>query len=199
MNKDIIVPENIKDPKYREYFEHLHEIIDKQNKEISVKSQLFQIQNLNFHRELADLVGELLALLWNDQFNSIRIIIKEYEGQTGELIFSGGIGNKNDSYAYLDVQVEEQLGEPGIFYILDTSKIHSIKFVPGNNFPKTILGISLGEAKETQGFVWFACEDQKNFTKHESDSLFSLIGACLCNDQELHRMEWKNKITFISK
>jgi len=177
MNKDSIVPANIKDPKYRDYFEHLLEIIDKQNKEISVKNQLFQIQNLNFHRELVDLSGELLSLLWSDQYNSIRIIIKKQQGQIGEVLYSGGIGNNNETYAYLDDQVEEQLGEPGILYISDTSKIHSIKFVPGNNFPKTILGISIEEANEIHGFVWFACENQKNFSKHESDSLFSLIGA----------------------
>ena len=86
MNKDIIVPENIKDPKYREYFEHLHEIIDKQNKEISIKESIISNPKFEFSpRELADLAGELLALLWNDQFNSIRIIIKKHEDQTGEL------------------------------------------------------------------------------------------------------------------
>ena len=196
MNKDLLDPANIKDPKYREYFEHLHEIIDKQNKEISVKDQLFRIQNLNFHQELKDLASELLTLLWDDQFNSIRIIIKKYENQSGELLYSEGIGNKSDSYAYLDEQIEEQLGEPGILYISDTAKIHSIKFVPGNNFPKTILGISLGEAKENHGLVWFACENQKNFTKHESDSLFSLIGACSTVIKNC--IEWNEKTKALS-
>ncbi|RPJ71973.1 MAG: hypothetical protein EHM20_14185, partial [Alphaproteobacteria bacterium] len=177
MNKDIIVPANIKDPKYREYIEHLNEIIDKQNKEISAKNQLFRIQNLNFHQDLKDLADELLTLLWDDQYNSLRIIIRRIDGQSGELLYSGGRGNKNDSYAYLDDQIEGQLGKPGILYISDTAKIHSIKFISGNDFPKTILGISIRESVENQGFVWFACENQKNFTKHESDSLFSLIGA----------------------
>jgi len=178
MNNDLRVPANIKDTKYREYFEHLHEIIDKQSKEISVKDQLFRIQNLNFYKDLKDLTGEMLTLLWDDQFSSIRIIIKKHEGQSGELLYSLGIGNKSDSYAYLDSQIEEQLGEPGILYISDTSKIHSIKFVPGNSFPKTILGISLGEDKKNHGLVWFACENQKNFSKHESDKLFSFVGVC---------------------
>jgi len=191
MTKDLMIPENIKDPKYREYFDHLHEIIDKQNKEIFVKNQLFQILNLNFAQGLDSLAGELLVLLWNDQFNSIRIIIKNHEGQKGELLYSGGIGDKNDSYSYLDDQIEDQLGEPGILYIPDTSKIHSIKFVPGVDFPKTILGISLGHEKENHGFVWFACVNQKNFTKHESDTLLSLIKACSAAIQNC--VEWNEK------
>ena len=196
MSKDLIVPANIKDPKDREYFEHLHEIIEKQNKEISVKNQIIRIQDLDFHRDLKDLVGELLALLWDDQFNSIRIIIKKYEGKSKDLIYSGGLGNKSESYAYLDDQIEEQLGEPGILYILDTAKIHSIKFVPGNNFPKTILGISLRETKEYHGLVWFTCENQKVFTKHESDSLFSLIGACSTTINNC--VEWDEKSKALS-
>ena len=201
MNQNSTVPANIKDPKYREYFEHLHEIIDKQNREILIRDHLIQIQNLNFHRDLADLAGELLALLWDDQFNCIRIIIKKDEDHPRERLFSGGIGNKSDSYTYLDDQIEEQLGEPGILYISDTSKIHSIKFVPDSDFPKTILGISLGEAKENQGFVWFACENQKNFTKHESDLLFSLIGAgfkiiknCIEWNEKTYTLSFRNEI-----
>ncbi len=177
MAKTSFVPENIKDPKYREYFDHLHEIIERQNREIKFKNQLLQIQNLNFQQELVDLIGELLTFLWDDQFNSIRVNVKKKENQKEELLYSGGIGNKSSSYGYLDNQIEEQLGDPGILYISDTSKIHSIKFTPGDDYPKTILGMSLGEATESQGFLWFACANQKNFTKHESDFLFSLIDA----------------------
>ena len=48
MNKDSMIPENIKDPKNREYFDHLHEIIERQNKEISVKNQIIQNPKFEF-------------------------------------------------------------------------------------------------------------------------------------------------------
>ncbi len=177
MNKKIIVPTDIRDTKNREYLEHLHEIIERQSNEISAKNQLLQIQNLNIHQDLDVVVHELLGLLWGDQFNCIRIIIKIPDDQFGDALYSKGKGNKSDSYAYLDNQIEEQLGNPGVLYISDTSKIHSIKFLPGYDFPKTILGISFGEEKEKNGLVWFACENQKYFSKHESDTLISLVRA----------------------
>jgi signal transduction histidine kinase len=196
MNKDSQIPENIKDPRYREYFAHLQEVIDKQNKEISVNNQIFQILKLNYRQDLKNLVGELLAILWNDQFSCIRIAIKKHEILTGELNFAEGIGAKNEAYAYLDDQVEDQLGKPGILYISDTSKIHSIKFVSGNQFPKTILGISLGVANDNFGVVWFACENQKVFTKFESDSLIALIGTCSTVIQNC--IEWNETSQILS-
>ena len=185
------IPENVKDPKIREYLNHLHEIIEKQNKENFVKDQIFRIKNLNFRSDLKNLVAEVLAILWDDQFCSIRIVIKNFEGQTGELLFSDGLGNKSEAYKYLDDQIEDQLGKPGILYISDTAKIHSIKFVPGNQFPKTILGVTLGDTDYNLGLVWFACENQKTFSKFESDSLFSLVEACSQVIQNC--LEWNEK------
>jgi len=41
--------------------------------------------------------------------------------------------------------------------------------------------------------IWFACDQQKNFTKFESDSLVTLVEACITVIQQC--IEW-NKITF---
>jgi len=192
MNKDSLIPDNIKDPKHREYIIHLHEIIEKQNKEISLNNKIFQILNQNYRQILKQLLNELLVIFWDDPLSSIRIIVKKPESQPGDLDLTAGIGSNYEAYAYLDGQVEDQLGKPGILYISDTAKIHSIKFASGNQFPKTILGVSLGNENDNLGMIWFAFENQKNFTKFESDSLVSLVEACTTVIQRC--IEWNENI-----
>lgn len=178
MDKDEFNLAQIKASKYGEYFAHLQNITEKQDRDLLINKKVIQILTHDYRKNLNQLLSELLKYFKNDHFSSIRIVVKNQKLNDGESISAEGIGIKCGDYAYLDEQVEDQLGKPGLLYISDTTRIHSIKFISGNKFPRTVLGISLKSETEKSGFIWFACEEQKNFTKFESDSLVSLVKAC---------------------
>jgi hypothetical protein len=196
MNKESNYIEQIKSSKYGEYFIHLQNINEKQSKELQLKEQVYQILKHDFHKDLHQLLSELLRNFQNSKFSSVRFVVIFKQFPKRNNIISEGTGSNCNEYAYLDEQIEAQLGKPGILFISDTTKIHSIKFISGNKFPKTILAISLEIDPEKFGMIWFACEDQKNFSKVESDSLIAFAEACasvirLC-------IEWNENISNIN-
>ena len=196
MNKESFNLEQIKTSKYGEYFVHLQNIIEKQDMELLINKKVIQILSHSHRKDFKQLLTELLAYFKNDNYSSVRIVIKNKNMHFGDIFIAEGIGINCGEYAYLDEQVEGQLGKPGILYISDTTRIHSIKFVSGNQFPKTILGITLGNGTDKLGMIWFACEDQKNFTKFESDSLVALVEACTSVIQQC--IEWNENYINLS-
>ena len=193
MEKDSFNLEQLKSSRYGEYFSHLQNITEKQVREILLNKKVNQILVHDYRKEINKLLSELLEYFREDQYSSIRFVVKRKNIQQGEVPITEGIGVNCSVYTYLDNQIEDQLGKPGILYISDTTRIHSIKFASGGQFPKTILGLSLGNGIEKLGLIWFACDQQKNFTKFESDSLVTLVEACITVIQQC--IEW-NKITF---
>ncbi len=196
MNKDILVSEKIKDLKLREYFNRLHETIERQNKEIHRDKIIIQILRINYRQDIKQFLKELLFLFGEEQYNSIRIIIKNQNLLFRNNTVKVGIGENYEAYAYLDEQVGNLLGKPGIMYIDDTTKIHSIKFSPGKQFPKTILGVSLGKDTNNLGLIWFACENQRDFSKVESDLLIAQVEACTLAIQNC--MDWEENLFYHS-
>lgn len=178
VNKNPLIPEQIKTSKYAEYFSHLQEITEKQDRELTFSRILIQILEHDHHKKIQQILKELLVFFKNEAYSSIRIIINKNTSYGIDNQIKEGIGPKSDDYEYLDNQVQESLGKSGILYISDTSKIHSIKFKEGFQFPKTILGFTLNSSVEKTEFIWFACEEKKDFSKVESDMLASTIEAC---------------------
>jgi signal transduction histidine kinase len=178
MNKESNNIEQIKSSKYGEYFTHLQNINEKQRKELQLKEQVFEILKHDFHKDLHQLLSELLGYFQNGKFSSARfvVIFKQFPKRNNTI--SEGTGSNCNEYAYLDEQIEAQLGKPGILFIPDTTKIHSIKFISRSKFPRTILAISLEINPEKSGMIWFACEDQRIFSKAESDSHIAFAEAC---------------------
>ncbi len=175
MKTDLEIFSKSKDPKVNEYVDRMHESIEKQAKEISLYKRIFQILNVNYHQDLQKILKEIIGFFQEEQYSSIRLVVKQPYSIGGSTEIKAGIGSNCEVYAYLDPQVEEQLGRPGILYISDTTKLHSIKFKSGVQFPKTIFGSSIRNEKLNIGLIWFACENQKTFTKLESDTLATLI------------------------
>jgi signal transduction histidine kinase len=193
MNPKSFDLEKIKNSQYSDYFKSLIDLSEKQEKVIQNNNIIIQILNHDYHTNIKQLIKELLSYFKNEQYSSIRIILKNIKYLPGEISISEGIGTKVNLYTYLDAQIDRQIGNSGILYISDTTKIHSIKFIEGSIFPKTLLGISI-EAKQNKfGIIWFASEDLKVFNKFEADSLIKFTEACAFVIQRC--IEW-NEINF---
>jgi signal transduction histidine kinase len=193
MNPKLFDLEKIKNTKYGDYFKSITDLSEKQEKIIQNNNIIIEVLNHDHHKNIKQLIIELLGYFKNEQYSSTRIILNNPKLLSRDISISEGIGTHSNSYAYLDKQIEGQIGDTGIFYISDTTKIHTIKFSAGSQFPKTILGISIETKTNRLGIIWFASEDQKVFTKVEADSLIKLAEACACVIQRC--IEW-NEISF---
>lgn len=103
-----------------------------------------------------------------------RCVILETDFFGAEL--SIGFGLKQAQYAYLDKQVNEQLGGKGILSIPDTSKLHNIIFSPGLNFPRTIIAYPILLNHKKIGFVWISDGETNAYAPDEQEALGKGIG-----------------------
>lgn len=84
---------------------------------------------------------------------------------------SAGFGINQAQYAYLDKQVNEQLGGKGILSVPDTSKLHNFIFAPGLNFPRTIIAYPILLNHKKIGFVWISDKETNAYIPEEQDAL----------------------------
>jgi signal transduction histidine kinase len=186
-NKNSIT-DQIKTSKYAEYFSQLLEITEKQKRELAFCEALNLIHKVDYHKNIRQILKELLDFFKEDAYSCIRIVVNKKNSNYREDQIAEGVGSKSIEYAYLDTQIGDSIGKSGIVFIADSSKIHSIKFKEGFQFPKTILGMNLNSNDGKIGFIWFACEQQKDFAKVESEMLVSKVAAFSLVIE--HALEW---------
>ena len=192
-NEARFIVDSIKDPDLRAYVQHLSASLDKQNQELktqtlrnNIQQKYFQSMNL---QQFVDLVVDDMKI---GTYSSLRILIRRKTILEEEEIVVGEAGTFTKAYAYLDTQVIQQLKDKDQLVISDTTKIHSIKFLPDKKYPKTIAAYRFMQTPQAAGYLWLSYEEIKEFSPFElqmiSLAVESLAEVCqkAVLEEELH-------------
>jgi signal transduction histidine kinase len=169
--------EDIRKSKFGEYFEHLQQNLDRFAEDNSIFRIANDILSLDIEsNNLELLIGQVLQLIPDFEFEFRRLILKSEEDQKGIFL---GADNSNRELDYLDPQVITLLENNKRIFIHDTSKIHTLKFQPGKVIPKSVLGLSLETIEGWKCYLWYANSTEVDLTKGQVDGLELIKAAAV--------------------
>lgn len=171
--------DSIKDGEIRVYVRHLQDSVNKRNQELRLALLQNTILGSTFqNEELSSQIGQILEKMQFAGCSSIRcILMREAFGGNEETIKCGK-GADNEAFAYLDEQVVHQTRSGRQLLIPDTTRIHSIKFLPDHQFPKAMAAYQFLSLPKCEAFLWMGFVAPKEFTGYELD-LYSQICTAL--------------------
>ena len=177
-NETRFILDSIKDPDLRAYVTHLSASLDKQNQELKTLSLNNQIQKAYFQStDLQQFVNQVVESFKIGASSSLRILVRRKSILEEEKIIVGEMGTFTKAYAYLDAQIMQQLKDKEKLIISDTTKIHSIKFMPEKKYPKTIAAYRFMQTPQAAGYLWMSYEEVKEFTPYELNVLAQTVAA----------------------
>lgn len=188
--------DEIKKSKFGDYFFQLEQNLEKSASGLFLMEQAIGILKLNCHDDFREYINKILVEIPDFGFQIRRMIIFNRD----ELSFNHicvGSGKNHDDLEYLDDQLIKLLEKNEKIFINDTSKIRSIKFRSEKSFPKTVLGLTIGNIERPVGILWFATFGSKTLTKEEADSLFLIVnatGAAITKTIELLGYKQRNQM-----
>lgn len=119
-------------------------------------------------RSVEDLFERIIKSLQDADTVGVRIILINAATEEIQSVYSGGI--KSDVYAYLDPEILAQLRNRSRLYVPDSLKFRNIKFIPGEAYPRSILGFSFPLTEFSSGVVWLAFDKKIEIKKSEIDN-----------------------------
>ena len=170
--------ESIKDKDLRAYVQHLSSSLNKQNQELKIKSlnnNIFKaiFKSANFQQTINNVLDEIRI----NGCCSTRLLIISKESVHENDLIKAESGRNTQAYAYLDDQIIQQLKNKKQIIIPDTTKIHSIKFTPDKEYPKTIAAYHFMQLPSADGYLWMSFDAIKEFTDFELDLITQLTSV----------------------
>lgn len=161
--------------KFGEYFEHLQLNLDKLVEETCWLRSANEILSLDIETDdLESFLNQLLHILPDFDFEFRRIILRSED--EGINTFTG-VDNSAKDLSYLDSQIIKILENNERIFINDTSKIHTLKFLPDKTIPKSVLGISIKVISGWDCYLWYADTREVILSKDQVDGLDLIKGA----------------------
>jgi signal transduction histidine kinase len=161
--------DEIRKSKFGEYFDHLQQNLDRFAEENSLLSSANEILSLDIESNNLELfIDSVLLLIPDFEFEFRRLILKS---ETDRIDFFYAADNSVKELDYLDAQMISLLEKNARIFIRDTSKIHTLKFQPEKDIPKSVLGLSLETIPGWNCYLWYANFTEVNLTKDQVDGL----------------------------
>lgn len=161
--------DEIRKSKFGEYFEHLQQNLERFAEENTLFRSASEILSLdNEFNNLELFIDSVLHIIPDFAFEFRRLILKSEEDRIG-VFYSAD--NSTKDLDYLDPQIISLLEKNARIFIRDTSKIHTLKFQPEKDIPKSVLGLSLETISGWKCYLWYANFSEVNLTKDQVDGL----------------------------
>ena len=170
-------PDEIKKSKYGEYFDHLQKNLEKYADDLDLYRSAIDIISMELgDDQLEEFLSSLISKIpyFGFEFRRLILDLNSPDGSKKRVI---GEISKESHYEYLDSQVISLLKDNSRVFINDTKRVRFLKFIEGNDIPKTVLGYKLDGFKESSGVLWFANPDEILLSKDQVDSLDLIISA----------------------
>jgi hypothetical protein len=132
------------------------------------------LQSLITVSTTSEFLKECLNIIGDTRSSSSTLLLLDgpsYRGLTEKAF----IGRKRDDYTYLDNEICNQLEESSRIFIPDSTKFRKIKFLPGEAFPKAIVGFSEFIGEKRKVIFWETYDQTENISKSDVDFFESML------------------------